>query len=270
MNRLRRYLPLLGFVVPTVVDGTDGAFRDGDAVVHVNFRAERARQLDEALNALRQNGRVAGHIAPVTGMSDVLEFRQLILTDAEARSLSQGIDLVLKRGEQASVTGDAALTGAKGLNLWSSFQVPPPQRSTRLYRALVERALASSVFGAALPTEQPFLYTVSVTATEGTALAAVEEAALGELDRVAREGLTPDEVAKAKAQLRARLVFDDDSVTNVAHQLGYFETIASVGAYYDLQQGVASVTVEQVAEAARALFKPSNRTIGWFVPLPSA
>jgi 2,3-bisphosphoglycerate-independent phosphoglycerate mutase len=37
------------FVVPTVVDGTDGALRDGDVIVHVNFRADRARQLVHAL-----------------------------------------------------------------------------------------------------------------------------------------------------------------------------------------------------------------------------
>jgi len=48
---------------------------------------------------------------------------------------------------------DAVLTGAKGLNLWSSFRVPPPQRSARLYRALVERGLASSVSGGVMPTE---------------------------------------------------------------------------------------------------------------------
>ena len=47
---------------------------------------------------------------------------------------------------------DAALSGAKGVNLWASFR-NPPQRSTRLYRALVETGLASSVFGALLPTE---------------------------------------------------------------------------------------------------------------------
>ena len=35
---------------------------------------------------------------------------------------------------------DAVLTGAKGLNLWSSFRTPPPQRSARLYRALVDGA----------------------------------------------------------------------------------------------------------------------------------
>ena len=57
---------------------------------------------------------------------------------------------------------DAALSGAKGVNLWASFR-NPPQRSTRLYRALVEKGLASSVFGALLPTEEPFLYSVTCT-----------------------------------------------------------------------------------------------------------
>src|SRR5579862_1795571 len=94
---------------------------------------------------------------------------------------------------------DAALTGAKGLNLWSSFRVPPPQRSARLYRALVERGLASTVGGALLPTEQPFLYSVSATATEGTALSSVESVLLEELDRVEREGITDAELTKAKA-----------------------------------------------------------------------
>src|SRR5438128_1964533 len=69
---------------------------------------------------------------------------------------------------------DAVLTGAKGLNLWSSFRVAPPQRSARLYRALVERGLASSVSGQLVPTEHPFLYTLSATVTDGAALADVE------------------------------------------------------------------------------------------------
>src|SRR4029078_5144047 len=36
------------FIVPTVIDGYVG-MRDGDAVVHLNFRADRARQLTQAL-----------------------------------------------------------------------------------------------------------------------------------------------------------------------------------------------------------------------------
>jgi 2,3-bisphosphoglycerate-independent phosphoglycerate mutase len=37
------------FVEPTVIDALDGKVRDGDAIVHANFRADRARQLTHAL-----------------------------------------------------------------------------------------------------------------------------------------------------------------------------------------------------------------------------
>jgi zinc protease len=162
---------------------------------------------------------------------------------------------------------DAVLTGAKGLSLWSSFRVPAPQRSARLYRALVERGLASAVSGALLPTAQPFLYTVSITATDGTPLASVEAAVLEEIERVRRDGITPAELAKARAQLKARLVFDSDSVTNIAHQIGYFETIGGTAVFGQLPASLAAVMLEQVAGAARETLAASNRTIGWFEPV---
>jgi zinc protease len=165
---------------------------------------------------------------------------------------------------------DAVLTGAKGLNLWSSFRVPPPQRSARLYRALVEHGLASSVSGALLPTEQPFLYTISATATSGTPLASAESALLEELDRVRRDGITPAELVKARAQLKARLVFDSDGVTNIAHQLGYFETIGGLDVFTTLPARLAAVTLDQVSAAAAATLLPANRTVGWFDPLAVA
>ena len=37
------------FVLPTILDGVDGRVRDGDPIVHANFRADRARQLSHAL-----------------------------------------------------------------------------------------------------------------------------------------------------------------------------------------------------------------------------
>lgn len=163
---------------------------------------------------------------------------------------------------------DAVLTGAKGLNLWASFRTPAPQRSARLYRALVDRRLASAVAGALLPTEHPFLYSISVTAMEGTPLQVLERAILEELDRVADRGITPHELTKALTQLRARLVFDNDSVTNIAHQLGFFETVATAETLSALASRIAAVELEAVARVARAYLKPSNRTIGWFEPLP--
>jgi zinc protease len=164
------------------------------------------------------------------------------------------------------VVFDAVLTGAKGLNLWSSFRVPPPQRRARLYTALVERGLASAVSGAIVPTSHPFLYTLSFTANEGIALADVEQAALAAIDD-AVGGVDEQEVARARRQLKARLVFENDSVTNLAHQLGYFETVAGSGFYPRLLKSIESVTVDQVRDVARRRFTRNSRTIGTFRPL---
>jgi zinc protease len=164
---------------------------------------------------------------------------------------------------------DAVLSGAKGLNLWASFRTPPPQRSARLYLALVNSGLASAVAGGFVATQEPFLYTISVTATDGTSLTRLEDATLRELDRVRDQGITAEELQKAKNQLRARLVFEQDSITNIAHQLGYFETIANWSFYPAIPQRIQAVTLEQVSEVASERLKPSNRTIGWFEPLPA-
>jgi len=162
---------------------------------------------------------------------------------------------------------DAVLTGAKGLNLWSSFRGAPPQRKARLYTALVERGLASVVGGALLPTEQPFLYTISLTAMSGVDLDVVEGAARDALERVRSEGVTEPEVERARRQLRARLVFENDSVTNIAHQLGYFETIAEPGYLDSVARRIDAVSTEQVSDVARRRLCPSARTVGRFVPL---
>ena len=165
---------------------------------------------------------------------------------------------------------DAVLTGAKGVNLWSSFRVPPPQRSARLYRALVERGLASSVSGALLPTEQPFLYTVSVDGDRRHAAGVGRGgAARGAGSRARATASRRPSSREAKAQLHARLVFDNDSVTNIAHQLGYFETIGGVDVFTALPPRIAAVTLDEVADGgARRCSRPSNRTVGWFDPLP--
>ena len=161
---------------------------------------------------------------------------------------------------------DAALTGAKGLSLWTSFRGTPPQRRSRLYRALVERQLASAVGGMYAPTAQPFLFTVSVTAAAGAAPDEVEAAALTALDAARDEGVSADEVARARRQLRARMVFEGDSVTNIAHQLGFFSTVSELDTWFAMPARIAEVTAADVARVAATYLAASNRTVGWFLP----
>ena len=124
---------------------------------------------------------------------------------------------------------DAALTGAKGLNLWASFRGPAPQRRARLYRALVDGGHAAAISGAFVATAHPFLFMVSATARAGTPLEVLRETTLTELDDVCTNGLSDTEVERAKRQLRARLVLENSSITNIGHQIGFFETVAGAG-----------------------------------------
>ena len=161
---------------------------------------------------------------------------------------------------------DAVLTGAKGVNLWSSFRGAPPQRKARLYTALVERGLASAVSGAILPTMAPFLYTISLTAIKGVPLAELEDAASQAIEQVRTQEVDAVEVSRAKRQLRARLVFETDSVTNIAHQLGYFDTITGPDYFQSLRQRIEAVTPDEVSAVARRRLGRTNRTTGWFQP----
>jgi zinc protease len=161
---------------------------------------------------------------------------------------------------------DAALTGASGLNLWSGHKVPTPQRSARLFRALVDTGLASTIGGAVLPTEQPFLFYIWATVAEGRTLAGVEDAMFTAVDRFVHDGITPTELDKVRAQLRARFVYDADSVTDIAHQLGYFATIDDWRTYHTLIPRLSSVTADEVNAAARRYLSEDNRTVGWFEP----
>ena len=162
---------------------------------------------------------------------------------------------------------DSVLTGAKGLNLWASFRTAPPQRSARLYKTLVNTGLASAVSGGLIATQHPFLYTISVTATEGTELDELENAAIQALDGVRTGGVSAQELTKAKRQLRARLVFEQDSITNIAHQLGFFETIANWRYFPSIAPRIERVTLDDVARVAAARLAASNRVVGRFEPL---
>ena len=154
---------------------------------------------------------------------------------------------------------DAVMTGAKGLSLWAGFRGNPPQRKARLYKAIVDRGLASSVSGVILPTIDPFLYTVSFTANQGVSLAEIEDAATGEIERARTAGVTEAEVARAQRQLEARLVFETDSVTNVAHQIGYFETVTGPGFLDDLPARLAGVTARMQRRSSGK--KPAPATV---------
>jgi zinc protease len=164
------------------------------------------------------------------------------------------------------LVADAVLSGGKGINLWAGGFGRNARTTSPLYQALVETELVAGVSSALLPTEQPYLYGISATVRGGVAEAAVEEALFTALAELAEAKPSEHALRKAKNQLLTQLAFDDEGVTRVAHQLGYFATIADWRRLAELEDEIEAVSAPQVRDIVAQRLAPHRRTVGWFRP----
>lgn len=155
------------------------------------------------------------------------------------------------------------LTGAGGMNL---FAAPPPNRSSRLYRALVETGLAAGVGGGLAPMLDPYLYSISATVRAGRGADEVEAALDAEIERVLQQPITEDELATAIKQAKAQFAYSSESVTNQGYWLGYSAVVADTDWFESFLDRLESVTVEDVHRAAHSHLPRRNRTVGHYVP----
>ncbi|MCI0572649.1 MAG: insulinase family protein [Myxococcaceae bacterium] len=99
----------------------------------------------------------------------------------------------------------------------------------------------------------------------------VEQALLAELDRVIADGLSEQELQKAKNNLRAHLLRELSTNAGRAHALGQYEALfGSWRAGLTLPAAYAAITNARVKEVAARYFAPERRSVVTLVPeLPS-
>jgi len=164
------------------------------------------------------------------------------------------------------LVADAVFSGGKGINLWAGGFGRDARTTSPLYQALVETELVAAVSSALLPTEQPYLYSISATVRDGISESAVEDALFAVLDSLASERSADHSLQKAKNQLLTQLAFDDEGVTRIGHQLGYFSTIADWKMIFEIEEQINSVTAENIRDVVARRLVSSRRTVGWFRP----
>lgn len=158
---------------------------------------------------------------------------------------------------------ETILSGAKGMSLWGGGG---NNRSSRLYKALVETELASNVDCSISSTIDPYLFSFSATVRQGRTLAEVEAALLAEIQRVMDEPVSEAELHKAIKQTRAQFAYSSESVTDQGYWLGFSEIVADVSWFQSFLDRLAEVTAADVQRVAQAYFKPALRNVGWYVP----
>ncbi len=156
----------------------------------------------------------------------------------------------------------AALTGAGGTLLGGGLT----NKSSRLYKALVTTELATAISGSLFPTIDPYIYNFSAVVRGGHTPVEVEQALDAELARLAAEPITPEELNKAIKQAKAQFAYSSESITGQAYWIGFSEIVADYAWFENYIANLSAVTVEDVQRVAQQVLRPSNRTVGWYVP----
>jgi zinc protease len=158
---------------------------------------------------------------------------------------------------------DSLLAGPSNLNM---FGGGISNRTSRLYRALVEKEYAVGISGGAGATIDPYLYTFTVIVhprrKPQEALAALD----AEIARVREERVTKAEITRAIKQARAIFAYGSESITNQGFWMGYAEMFADYNWFLTYLDRLSAVTPADVQRVAREYFCPQSRVVGTYVP----
>ncbi|MBD2021317.1 insulinase family protein, partial [Leptolyngbya sp. FACHB-36] len=140
-------------------------------------------------------------------------------------------------------------------------------RSSRIYQALVESGLASDANGGAANLIGGGWYEFSVTAAPGKDLVQIDRTLQKTLVDLRSKGVTPEELERAKTQLRASLILRNRTISSQAFQLGDDQTTTGDYRFTDrLLTAITQVSTADVQRVARTYLAPANRTVGFFEP----
>ncbi|MBI4609758.1 MAG: insulinase family protein [Candidatus Rokubacteria bacterium] len=143
-------------------------------------------------------------------------------------------------------------------------------RASRLYKRLVyEQQLALNAGGDySYFSVDPNLFWFYATALPGQPIDKVEAALMQEVERLKSEGVSEVELARAKNQVEAGFVFQQDSIHRRASLLARFELIGGWRRLDGFVPGIRAVGAEDLKRVARRYFADDRRNVGVLLPLP--
>ncbi|HEX9246716.1 MAG TPA: pitrilysin family protein [bacterium] len=162
---------------------------------------------------------------------------------------------------------DGVLSGFKGPGVFGGEAMGV--RSSRLYRALVERQLTVDAGSSFRPTLDPTLFEIGASLRPGVPPERVEAAVLAELQRLCEEPVGAEELDKVHKQARAQWVYAADGVSGQAVLLGSSEIVTDSEYLARFLDRMTAVTPEAMQRVAAKVFAEVNRTVGWYIPEPA-
>lgn len=158
---------------------------------------------------------------------------------------------------------DSLLAGPSNLNMFSGGI---SNKTSRLYRALVDKELAVSVHGGAQATIDPFLYSITMTVHPKRQPEEVLAALDREIRRLQEEKVSKEEITRAMKQARALFAYGSENITNQGFWLGYAEMFATYEWFQSYLDKLSKVTAKDIQRVANEYLRPESRVVGTYVP----
>lgn len=159
---------------------------------------------------------------------------------------------------------NSLLAGPSSLNMFGGGGIS--NKTSRLYRALVEKEMAVGIHAGLTASIDPYLYVFTITVHPGSSTKQVMAVFDSEIRRLQEEPASQAEIARAIKQARANFAYGTESITNQAFWLGHAEMFASYDWFLNYLEKLARIKPAMVQECARTYLTPQHRVVGFYLP----
>ncbi|QTD49928.1 M16 family metallopeptidase [Sulfidibacter corallicola] len=138
--------------------------------------------------------------------------------------------------------------------------------SGRLHKALVEKGLAAQIMGLDFQWAEPGVSIFGAVVPKDKSLSEAHVALLDTLENIAEHPVTEAEVTRAKAEMLKNIQLAMNSSETIGLFLSEWIGMGDWRLFFLYRDRLEQVTVAQVQAAAKKYLRPSNRTVGRFIP----
>jgi zinc protease len=136
-------------------------------------------------------------------------------------------------------------------------------KASRLYQRMVEReqsvTFVSAEYGEA---KDPTLFHIRSEARGDHTAAEIEASIYDELQQIVANGVTSQELDRAKHQIEAHFILSRERTLDQAILLGQMETIGTLDYVDSYVRNISSVTKDEIATVSDRYLNENNRTVG--------
>ncbi|MDH3320659.1 MAG: insulinase family protein [Betaproteobacteria bacterium] len=136
----------------------------------------------------------------------------------------------------------------------------------RLHQAVVQKGLASSIWGFERALHDPGYVAFGASLPKDGSIGAAREALLAVLGGVPQAPIRADEVERARTTLLNEMDKARIDGRELVSALAEFDTLGDWRLFFLYRDRLRAVTVADVQRVAETYFKPDNRVVGEFIP----